>query len=189
MITENRAREYPGSNSTIEYIQDPAQCFKELLDFVTQLQAQNPNHKYPNKTHLEEFDPKNPKRFKDVEKNLRAYLGKEDSKNIAIALGEEKNQGFELDWLFIKPEFRNGEVADKIFKILFEKYAYIKLLASAQFGYKPKFDDSQIDKNRVSRQNLLVEYYKKRGFQEDKDSEIYKYSDVPGTPMPMIWKK
>ena len=182
-------REYPGSKAEIRYITDPKQSYREFVEFISALKEENISHKYPQTRQLEDFDPDNPTRFHGVEKTLRAYVAEEDAKKIAIALGEENDKNFELDWLFVRPEFRNGVATEKIFEILFAKYNSIKLLASAQFGYEPKLDESQIDKNRAIRQISLIEYYKKLGFKENTESESYQYSDVPGNPMPMIWRR
>ncbi len=187
--SERIFREYPGSKSEIKYIEDPKLSYYEFIEFLSELAAESPKHEYPQKRLLEEFDPENPRRFEGVERTLRAYIAEENAKKIAIALGEENDKDFELDWLFVKPKFRNGAATGKILKSLFEKYRSIRLLASAQFGYEPKNDELLIDRNRVVRLNSLVEYYKKWGFEEDTNAETYKYSEMPGMPMPMIWKK
>ena len=160
-------RKIESNNSTEGFV-----IFQEFM--------RNLREKYPDRYYKTEEIVNRIERMKTI-----SYVAfSEDEKVVGVMNGNEKEDGFHGQWFVIDPEYQNSGISQEIWGMAFKDFDKISILTDV-FG----LDKESSQEEKVSKQKALTRYYEKLGFTPDVNSESYKYSKVPGGPMPMVWVK
>lgn len=161
------------------YANFSAEGFYLFKDLIAQLRAKYPGRQFPNEEIIERINPE-----KTEGKHLATYLAYDGDEPIGGVIGEDFISYLKGLWLVVDPSYQRGVTARKLIEAVGNDYQKITLLASTFAGKKEASEEKQI-----ARQQALVEYYKRLGFTEDTTAETYRYSHIPGAPVPMVWHK
>lgn len=167
-----------------DYIDEPYEDtafegFSIFNDFIHKLRGKYPNRHFPNDVTIENINPLT----KGIQ-NLDTFAAYDKDESVGVVIGENVAGVFNGQWVIIDPSYQNSEVVKMLFEAVKSRYDSIKIIAHA-IGEKSDLGPERL----ISRQNALVELYKRNGFRIDEKSKAYKYSLMPGGPVPMIWER
>jgi GNAT superfamily N-acetyltransferase len=168
--------------------------FDVFKNFMRNLRNNYPQKYYPKNEVLDEI---NPKQKNDSSNNLLTYISYLNNNPAGVLIGDDRKELLFGYWFAVDPKYQNTDVAKKLISSIQSDFDKVKIIAFTFGGEKTKnpTNDEEFEKylktkkDKVDRQNALIRYYTKLGFVPDSSSESYKYSNTPGSPMPMIWKK
>ena len=155
--------------------------FFQFKDLISTLRERYPERDFPKDEVLEHINPCNNENIR----HLATYILYDDQDHpIGGLIGEDDQFSLKGKWLIMDPTYQDGKLVRKLFETVKEDFDDVTLLAQTFAGKKDLPPDRY-----ASRQQALVEYYKRLGFKVNSDDETYQYSHLPGAPIPMIWKK
>lgn len=166
--------------------------FDVFKNFMRNLRNSYPQKDYPEDEVLDEIN----KKKNDSSNNLLTYISNFNNNPAGVLIGDDRKKSLFGHWLAVDPKYQNTDVAKRLISSIQSDFDEINIVASTFGGEKTKnpTNDEEFEKylktrkDKVDRQNALIRYYKKLGFAPDSSSESYKYTNTPGSPMPMVWK-
>ena len=166
------------------YIDFPMDGFLEYKDFIKSLRDKYPKNKYPSDEVLDRVKGQDPYDYR----NLTTYLADVGNNLAGAIIGKHNGRRFDGVWFAIDPKHQRSEVTKKLLEAIEKDYDEITLVAST-FG----FDREEEGRERhARRQQALVEYYKRLGFELNTSAESYPHYAIlhdPTSPVPMIWRR
>jgi hypothetical protein len=166
--------------------------FNIFKNFMCDLRNKYAGKDYPEDSALDRINPESV-----TSCNLLTYISYFNNNLAGVLIGDDEKGSFSGKWLAVDTKYQNTDVAKKLISSIQSDFDKINILASTFGGEKTEFpiNDKEFTKftktknDKIDRQNALIRYYKKLGFKPDISSECYKYSNIPGSPMPMVWTK
>ena len=116
-------------------------------------------------------------------KEIISYVVRNPEGGVEGVINGEKEQDgqFKVFWLITDPQYQLDKPAEKLWEKVFSEYDRIRLYSQV-FGVERDATITQ----RLSRQQALIRYYKKLGFEQELGSES---SVRPNGAIPMVWEK
>lgn len=151
--------------------------FAIFKKFVQELRDKNPDLSYPSDSVIDRIGPNKLER-------LVAYITNEKDEAVGAIIGNAEPGHFDGLWFIIDPEHQQTEVGKELIESVATDFDEVKLLANV--ADVPREADSE---RKGKRQEALIRYYRRLGMEPDTESESFKYSKLPGGPMPMVWRK
>lgn len=175
------SREDEPEEPYIDYAYDGFLAFKDLIH---SLQLKYPDKSFPTDEVMDRM------RSNDYynDRALTTYIAESGNTRLGGIIGRDEGKRLKGLWYVIDPENQNTQVAKKLLEAVAHDYSEVSLLAST-FGYDKTLDDYENYEKKGRRQQALISYYKRLGFEVDTSETSYSRYGDETSPVPMIWRR